>query len=213
MDTRRGLDVIVSSLAMPAVAFAAVTVWAVTRSNPFFQQERMGLDNNPFVITKFVTMKKDNSLPTAQRITRLGRFLRATGIDEWPQFYTILKGDMSLIGPRPLPEYEDSVGRASAGDQKWNLRYQIKPGLMPPSLIHEKLEGKGYTDPNARLAYDLAYIEKRQSNQAIKEDFRLAGAALRSVFKRRIDPQAIIPLPDYPSTSLSKPSGTLALVG
>ena len=109
---KRTIDIIASggALLVLSVPLAAVTVWlhfANKGAGAFFRQERPGKDGRIFRVVKFKTMtdERDSNgklLPDAERLTRVGRFVRSTSIDELPQLWNVLKGEMSLIGPRPL---------------------------------------------------------------------------------------------------------------
>ena len=108
---KRTIDIIASggALLVLSVPLAAVTVWlhfANKGAGAFFRQERPGKDGRIFRVVKFKTMtdERDSNgklLPDAERLTRVGRFVRSTSIDELPQLWNVLKGEMSLIGPRP----------------------------------------------------------------------------------------------------------------
>ena len=118
----------------------------------FFIQKRVGLDKKTFSIIKFRTMNK-NSLSDHQRITRLGKYLRIFKLDELPQLFNILRGEMSLIGPRPLlPEYNDLYSN------KQNIRFLVKPGLTGLSQI-KVLENKKL-NWSAKLNFDQIYVNK-----------------------------------------------------
>jgi len=112
---KRALDVIVATAALvvlsPVLLVVAAVVWLSMGSPVLFRQERLGLGGRPFVLLKFRSMTEATDatgtvLPDAQRLTVLGRFLRRTTLDELPELVNVLRGEMSLVGPRPLlPEY------------------------------------------------------------------------------------------------------------
>jgi len=134
----------------------------------FFRQERVGLNRRPFLMWKFRTMvpdaeKQDGALcadgraiffkpKMDPRVTRVGRVLRKYSLDELPQFINVLKGEMSLVGPRPLREFE--VVRFDSSEQY--RRFDMKPGL---TCIWQ-VSGRSKTTDEARMAYDLEYVDK-----------------------------------------------------
>ncbi|OUS21239.1 sugar transferase [Nonlabens dokdonensis] len=131
----------------------------------FYTQERVGLNRKVFKIVKFRTMVRDAEKLGAQfatkgdvRITKFGKFLRATRIDEFPQFWNILKGEMSVIGPRP--EREVFVEQLSEKIPFYETRHVVKPGLTGWAQVKTKY---GVTDEDhlRKLQYDLYYIKKR----------------------------------------------------
>jgi lipopolysaccharide/colanic/teichoic acid biosynthesis glycosyltransferase len=196
---RRGVDIGVGLAGCLLVAFATAAVGLTLRRGVFFRQERLGLHGRPFIAVKFCTMIPDATLPYDrrydsfyERTTPFSRFLRSTGLDELPQFWNILKGDMSLFGPRPVSTEGNREFRNTLGSQ-WDARHQIKPGLIPSTLYKAKINNVGYGDPGVRLADDLAYIEKRKKGGAFREDLRLLWGTLYVCITRRIDPQAKMP--------------------
>ena len=138
---KRAIDIVVSGTALLALALplGAVTVWlhfANRGAGAFFFQERPGRDGKIFKVVKFKTMTDErdasgNLLPDAQRLTRVGRFVRSTSVDELPQLWNVLRGDMSLIGPRPLlvqylPLYSPEQAR----------RHEVRPGITGWAQCH-----------------------------------------------------------------------------
>lgn len=125
----------------------------------FFRQKRIGYKGKIFKIYKFRTMKSVSvnispfTTPYDERITRLGRFLRRYNIDEIPQIFNILNGDMSLVGPRPI----STEDRFMIEQDYFNLRLRVKPGLTGWAQVHG-LRG-GHIEPEERFQYDLYYIE------------------------------------------------------
>lgn len=126
---RRLLDITVSSVGLAILALPMAAVALCVRANmgapAIFRQQRYGLNQVPFTIYKFRSMTDQcddagNPLPDTVRMTRLGRFLRRTSLDELPQLVNILKGDMSLIGPRPT---------CMLYPEKFSERYNVLPGL------------------------------------------------------------------------------------
>ena len=138
---KRAIDVTASGCALLvlAVPLAAVTVWlhfANKGAGAFFLQERPGKDGKIFRVVKFKTMTDErdsdgNLLPDEKRLTKVGRFVRSTSIDELPQLWNVFKGDMSLIGPRPLlvqylPLYSAEQAR----------RHEVRPGITGWAQCH-----------------------------------------------------------------------------
>lgn len=133
---KRGIDIAVSGSALvitlPVNLALLVVTWLDVGSPVFFKQERTGRYGKPFYIVKFRNMtnetdEKGELLPAAQRVTKVGKFVRKTSLDELLNFWSVLKGDMSLIGPRPLvPEYEKRYSR------RHRARLLVRPGLECP---------------------------------------------------------------------------------
>jgi len=138
----------------PLLLFVYIMLALRGDGNPIFYQERPGLHEKPFRIIKFKTMtdEKDadgNLLPDADRLTPLGRIIRKTSIDELPQLINVLKGDISIIGPRPLlPRYLPYYTK------KENLRHTVKPGMSGLAQIN----GGNTLDWDTRLALDVEYV-------------------------------------------------------
>jgi len=120
-----------SAILSPFLLVIAILVRMRIGSPILFRQVRPGLHGKPFVIYKFRTMtdegdEEGNLLPDRERLTRLGQFLRKTNIDELPEFFNVVKGDMSLVGPRPL--LMQYLGRYSPKKMR---RHDVKPGITP----------------------------------------------------------------------------------
>ncbi len=157
---KRILDFLISSLAIISISpiLLVVTVWlhyANKGAGAFFFQERPGKDGKIFKVVKFKTMSDERDkdgklLPDAQRLTKVGKFVRSTSIDELPQLFNVLKGDMSLIGPRPLlvkylPLYSTEQAR----------RHEVRPGISGWAQCH----GRNAISWNEKFKLDVWYVE------------------------------------------------------
>lgn len=143
----------------------------------FFLQERPGLGGEHFKILKFKTMtderdKEGNLLPDHQRLTKIGSIIRSLSIDELPQFFNVLKGEMSLIGPRPLLiEY---MPYYSVREQ---LRHSVRPGITGWAQVH----GRNHLPWDERLELDAWYAE----NLSLKVDFMIFVKTIKNVIQRK----------------------------
>ena len=155
---KRGLDILVAlaalSLLWPVLAVIALAIRLDSPGPSLFLQPRIGLDGQTFQVFKFRTMRNDLSGPVLTqvndpRITRLGHWLRRTSVDEIPQLVNILRGDMSLIGPRPeVPSIVASY------PPEWRPVFQVRPGLTGWAQVH----GRDDLDIPTKLGYDLEYV-------------------------------------------------------
>jgi exopolysaccharide biosynthesis polyprenyl glycosylphosphotransferase len=177
MSLKRILDLIISVICLillsPVVLITAIIIKLTSPGPVFYSQERVGLKGKPFIMHKFRTMYKnaeDNgpqlSSKTDPRITRVGKFLRQFRVDEIPQFYTVLKGDMSLVGPRPERKYYiDLITRQAP---HYRLLHKVKPGITSWGQVKygyaENLE-----QMIERLRFDILYIE----NMSLAMDFKI----------------------------------------
>lgn len=157
---KRFFDIVSSLLAIivfSPILLCLIIIGAIQmKGNPFFTQERPGKDEKIFKLIKFRTMtnakdKDGNLLPDDLRLTKYGRFLRSTSCDELPELFNILKGDMSVIGPRPLlveylPYYKENERH----------RHDVRPGLSGWAQIN----GRNATPWDERLQLDVDYVEK-----------------------------------------------------
>lgn len=156
---KRLLDILLSlcilNLLSPVYLVLIVLVRGKLGSPVFFKQERPGLNGEIFTLYKFRTMtdardKDGNLLPDKDRLTSFGKFLRASSLDELPEFFNILKGDMSFIGPRPL-----LVSYLPYYTEKESLRHTVRPGLTGLAQV----SGRNFIDWDRRLAKDVEYVE------------------------------------------------------
>ncbi len=169
-------------LLMPLFICIAVLIKLDSNGPVFFKQKRLGKNGKMFSVWKFRTMVENAeniglrlaSAKNDPRITRVGKFLREWTLDEWPQLINILKGEMSLVGPRPLPRYEnqdDSPGTM------WQKRLLAKPGLI--CLVD--IKGRGLVPWGKRLEYDVWYVD----NWSLWLDFKILILGFFAVLSRR----------------------------
>lgn len=174
---KRVIDVVVSILAMiilsPAYLITALGVWLTSRGPVIYSQERMGLHGKMFTMHKFRSMyhNAENGKPmlsskTDPRITPFGKFLRKVRLDEIPQFYSVLKGDMSLVGPRPERQFfiEQIVQQAP----HYRLLHKVKPGITSWGQVKYGY-AENVDEMIERLRYDILYIE----NMSLAMDFKI----------------------------------------
>ncbi len=160
-------------VAAPLMAAVSIAIRLRMRGPVLFRQARAGLDGHPFVLYKFRTMTDARDcggalLPDSQRLTRLGRFLRRTSLDELPQLWNVLRGDMRLVGPRPL--YTDYVARYTPEQRR---RLEVKPGLTGWAQIH----GRNAIHWEQKFELDVWYVE----NHSLSLDLRILAATVRMV--------------------------------
>ena len=178
--TKRAVDVTGAAVALvvlsPVFLAVAVAVRILHGRPVLFRQLRPGLDGEPFEIAKFRTMREavgpdGVELPDAERLTRFGRFLRSTSLDELPELLNVLRGDMSLVGPRPLlMEYLDQY---TAEERQ---RHLVRPGITGLAQI----SGRNLTSWDERLALDVAYVR----DWSLAMDLRILGSTVRTVVSR-----------------------------
>jgi len=191
---KRIIDVLVSVVvlivALPVLMVASILIYLYMGKPVLFRQSRPGYNEKPFTLIKFRTMldaydKNGNPLPDHSRLTRLGSVLRKTSLDELPQLWNVLKGEMSLVGPRPLftkylPFYTDRERK----------RHLVKPGITGLAQIN----GRNLLTWEDRLELDVQYVEK----QSLLLDMNILFTTLVKVIKREgIAESAIADLSDY----------------
>lgn len=178
---KRAIDIVASggALLVLAVPLAAVTLWlhfANKGAGAFFRQERPGKDGKIFRVVKFKTMTDEcgpdgKLLPDGERLTKVGRFVRSTSIDELPQLWNVFIGDMSLIGPRPLrtyylPLYSPTQAR----------RHEVRPGITGWAQTH----GRNSISWGQKFEYDVWYVD----NISFWLDCKIICLTIKKVFKR-----------------------------
>ena len=187
---KRVVDVVGSLIGLvvssPVMLIAAIAVGCTSRGPIIFRQERIGLHNKPFKMYKFRTMKvqkpsdeeKGWTTKDDDRVTKVGKFLRRTSIDELPQLFNILKGDMSVVGPRP--ERPQFVEKFKEEIPRYMVKHQVRPGLTGWAQINGY---RGDTSIKRRIEYDIFYIE----NWTISFDIKIM---LLTIFKGFINKNA-----------------------
>lgn len=182
---KRGIDIVLSLiiliLCLPLFLIIGILIKATSKGPIIYKQERVSLDGAKFTIYKFRSMYIDAEVngpamtdPEDQRRTKIGKILRKLNLDELPQFFNVLKGDMSIVGPRPeRPEFVDIFREKFP---QYMLRHKVKPGITGWAQING-LRGK--TSISKRLEYDLYYIE----NWSLLFDIKILILSLFKAFK------------------------------
>jgi sugar transferase EpsL len=145
-------------------------------SGIFFKQVRPGLHGRPFRIYKFRTMKEvfdknGNLLPDAERLTRIGKFLRSTSLDELPEILNVIKGDMSIVGPRPL-----LMQYLNLYNPEQQRRHEIKPGITGWAQIN----GRNAISWEEKFKLDVWYVE----NQSVSLDLKIIATTIWKIITR-----------------------------
>jgi len=175
---KRACDLLIASavlvLTAPLLLAVACAVRATLGSPVLFRQRRPGLNARPFTLVKFRTMRQSPAAgpaDDARRLTRLGAWLRATSLDELPTLWCVVKGDMSLVGPRPLlMEYLDRYTPEQA------RRHEVAPGVTGLAQV----SGRNRLTWEARFALDLEYVDRR----SLRLDVWILARTLRGVLRR-----------------------------
>jgi len=180
---KRGLDILVAASALivlwPFLVVTGLIIRLSSKGPAVFKQERAGKDGIPFVFYKFRTMRADvdpfgpsPKLGDDLRLTKIGKFLREYSLDELPQLLNILKGDMSVVGPRPL--YLLQIPEWSERQKK---RLSVRPGLTGLAQI----SGRGRITREEKLEFDVKYVE----TASLSGDLRIVLATIAQVFGRK----------------------------
>lgn len=192
---KRFFDFWISLIALICISpiLLVVTIWlhfANKGAGAFFTQERPGKGEKIFRVIKFKTMtderdEEGNLLPDEMRITKVGKFVRSTSIDELPQLINVLKGDMSFIGPRPL-----LVKYLPFYTEEERLRHTVRPGISGWAQVN----GRNTIGWDKKLAYDVEYVK----NLSIMMDMKVLFKTIHNVLARTdVVLQAIPDLDDY----------------
>ncbi len=178
---KRLVDVVVSSIGLivllPIIFLVGAVIWWKMGRPMLFTQTRPGLHGAPFTMVKFRTMlnsrdKSGEVLPDAERLTSFGRFLRSSSLDELPELWNVLKGDMSLVGPRPLlmeylPRYSPEQAR----------RHEVKPGITGWAQVN----GRNALSWEEKFKLDVWYVD----NRTFWLDVKVLLLTLHAVLMRR----------------------------
>jgi lipopolysaccharide/colanic/teichoic acid biosynthesis glycosyltransferase len=188
---KRGFDIVLALVGLVVLAPVALAVWILVRwrlgSPAIFRQCRTGMGGRPFMVLKFRTMTNrcdanGQLLPDHRRLTRLGRLLRKLSLDEIPQLINVLRGDMSIVGPRPLlPKYD-----------LWytpyeRRRFEVRPGITGLAQI----AGRNTVNWSTRLSLDVEYVDR----WSLWLDFKIILQTVKMVFAREgvvVDTRALM---------------------
>jgi undecaprenyl phosphate N,N'-diacetylbacillosamine 1-phosphate transferase len=188
----RALALIVLLAISPIFLIVMISLMIAYRGNPFFYQKRPGRNERVFTIVKFKSMNdaKDPDgklLPDKDRLTRIGAFVRKTSLDEIPQLINVLKGDMSLVGPRPLlPHYLPYY------TERELIRHSVRPGITGLAQVN----GRNNLNWDERLELDAQYVE----NMSCWNDIKIIFLTVKGVLNR----SDIVIIPGEKFTTLDK---------
>ena len=177
---KRLVDIIVAVVGLlllsPVLIIVAYLIRREMGSPVLFRQARPGIHGRPFQMIKFRTMRdavdeEGNTLPDSERLTKLGRFLRSSSLDELPELWNVLKGDMSLVGPRPLlmeylPLYSPEQAR----------RHEVRPGITGWAQVN----GRNAITWDKKFELDIWYVD----NRSLWLDLKIIWLTIRKVFRR-----------------------------
>lgn len=182
---KRTFDIVFSVFALVILAvpmsIISLLIKLTSKGSVFYRQERLGLNGKKFQIIKFRTMDMDAEKDGCRwsdgdddpRITKIGKYLRKSRLDELPQFWCILKGEMSIVGPRPerecfYNEFEEYI-------HGFSQRLKVKPGLTGLAQV----KGGYYLKPEKKIVYDVDYIK----SQSVGLDFKILFGTIKVFFK------------------------------
>ena len=179
---KRVIDFCIALVALVCISpiLLVITIWlhfANKGAGVFFLQERPGKNGKIFKVIKFKTMTDErdadgNLLPDTVRLTKVGKFVRSTSLDELPQLINVLKGDMSFIGPRPL-----YVNFMKLYDEKQARRHEVRPGISGWAQVH----GRNLCTYSKKFEYDVWYVD----HISFKVDVQILFLTIANVFGRK----------------------------
>lgn len=183
---KRGFDIFFSLLGIILLSPVYLVIYLAVRITEgcpvIYSQERIGLNGEPFLIYKFRSMvnnTEENGTPMLAeeddcRLTRIGRILRNTHLDELPQLWNVLKGDMSFVGPRPERKY--FIERIMEHDKRYERLYQVRPGITSNATIYN-----GYTNTMEKMLRRLEMDLHDMSHQSLLSDIRIIAKTVLSI--------------------------------
>ena len=184
------ISIVGLTIISPFFVILTITLFVINNGKPFFYQSRTGKNGNIFTIIKFKTMtdktdKDGNLLPALQRVTKVGNLCRKFSLDELPQLINILKGDMSLIGPRPLlPQYLPLYNARQI------RRHEVLPGITGWAQVN----GRNTISWEQKFEYDVYYVD----HQSLSLDFKIILKTIDKVINRAdINSSENLDMPDF----------------
>lgn len=176
--------VLIFTILSPMLIIVTILILIVDQTNPIFIQDRVGLKGKTITVFKFRTLRANESRgeinpvkKNDKRITKLGKYLRLTNIDELPQILNVIKGDMNFIGPRPLASSQDGAYKKNIKD--WDKRSMVKPGITGLSQSLQLNGGDNLKKYKLINKLDLYYIKKRN----FILDFKIIIKTIKSILK------------------------------
>lgn len=183
---KRGFDIFFSLLGIILLSPVYLVIYLAVRITEgcpvIYSQERIGLNGEPFLIYKFRSMvnnTEENGTPMLAeeddcRLTKIGRILRNTHLDELPQLWNVLKGDMSFVGPRPERKY--FIERIMEHDKRYERLYQVRPGITSNATIYN-----GYTNTMEKMLRRLEMDLHDMSHQSLLSDIKIIAKTVLSI--------------------------------